>query len=106
MGSRDALWHPELDPPVIIGFNPSKCEVLVTYLLDAEPDHRYPTPGPSIWPFIGSLVTAVAFTVSMFSPWGLPLGMLLGIPAMVGWFWPKGRPEPLHDEQPGLRAVA
>ena len=30
--------------------------------------------------------------------------MLLGIPVMVGWFWPKGRPSPLHHEQPGATA--
>ena len=106
VSSRAPAWDDAGERRAVIGLAIDKREALVTSLVDAAPDHRTPSAGPSIWPFIGSLVTAVAFTVSMFTPWGLPLGMLLGIPAMVGWFWPKGRPEPLHDEQPGLRAVA
>ena len=81
-------------------------EALVTTLVDGTPDHRTPSAGPSIWPFLASLVTGVGFIVSIFTPWGLPAGVLLGVPVMVGWFWPKGRPTPLHAEQPGLRAVA
>src|SRR4051794_14843252 len=70
VGSRDPLWHPELAPPFVIGLNPEKCEVLVTHLLDAEPDHRFPSPGPSIWPLLAGIATTVLFIWSIFSPWG------------------------------------
>ena len=43
-----------------------KREVLVTYVLDAEPDHRYPMPGPSLWPFLTAVATTVLFIWSIF----------------------------------------
>ena len=46
VAGREPLWHSELAPPPIVGLAADKREVLVTYLLDAEPDHRYPMPGP------------------------------------------------------------
>jgi hypothetical protein len=49
---------------------------------------------------MAALATGVAFIGSIFTPWGLVVGVLLGVPVMVGWFWPKGKPTPLHDEQP------
>jgi cytochrome c oxidase subunit 1 len=73
-------------------------------LLDAAPDHRQPSAGPSIWPLLGSLVTGVAFVAVIFTPWGLVIGLALGAPVMVGWFWPKGRPTELSRQQPGVAA--
>jgi heme/copper-type cytochrome/quinol oxidase subunit 1 len=102
--SRDPLWEPEEARRVVSGLAVDRREVLITTLLDAAPDHRSPSAGPSIWPFLSALVTGVGFIVSMFTPWGLPIALLLGIPVMVGWFWPKGRPADLHPEQPGAPA--
>jgi cytochrome c oxidase subunit I+III len=99
VGSRDPLWHPELDPPFIVGLNPERCEVLVTHLLDAEPDHRFPTPGPSIWPLLAAIATTVLFIWSIFSPWGVVWGSIPLFITLVGWFWPhKGIP-PREMEQ-------
>jgi cytochrome c oxidase subunit 1/cytochrome c oxidase subunit I+III len=80
--------------------------VLVTTLVDAAPDHRTPSAGPSLWPFLAALVTGVAFIGVIFTPWGLPIGIALGIPVMVGWFWPRGRPAPLPLDASGLPSLA
>jgi cytochrome c oxidase subunit I+III len=90
---------------VVTGLATDRREVLVTTLLDAAPDHRTLSAGPSIWPLLAALVTGVGFIASIFTPWGLAIGMGLGVPVMVGWFWPKGRPAPLHAEQPGEAAA-
>src|SRR4051812_11359329 len=106
VATRAPAWEPADERRVVAGLAVDTREALVTTLVDGTPDHRTPSAGPSIWPFLASLVTGVGFIVSIFTPWGLPAGVLLGVPVMVGWFWPKGRPTPLHAEQPGLRAVA
>jgi cytochrome c oxidase subunit 1 len=104
VSTRHPLWDPRPRGGVVVGLATDRREVLVTTLLDGSPDHRTPSAGPSIWPFGAALVTAVGFIVSIFTPWGLPLGLLLGVPVMIGWFWPKGQPEELNAEQP--RAAA
>jgi cytochrome c oxidase subunit I len=93
------LWE-EGPRRVVSGLATDEREELVTTLVDAAPDHRTVSSGPSIWPFMAALATGVAFIGSIFTPWGLVVGVLLGVPVMVGWFWPKGKPTPLHDEQP------
>jgi hypothetical protein len=89
VGSRDPLWHPELAPPAVIGLAFDKREVLVTYLLDAEPDHKYPMPGPSIWPLLAAVATTILFIWSIFSPWGVVWGAIPLFITLVAWFWPK-----------------
>jgi cytochrome c oxidase subunit 1 len=106
VATRAPAWEESVERRVASGLAVDTREALVTTLVDAAPDHRTPSAGPSIWPFLAALVTGVAFVGVIFTPWGLPAGIVLGVPVMVGWFWPKGRPAPLHEEQPGLRAVA
>jgi cytochrome c oxidase subunit 1 len=106
VATRAPAWEPADERRVVGGLAVDVREVLVTTLVDTLPDHRTSSAGPSIWPLLAALVTGVAFIGVLFTPWGLPAGILLGVPVMVGWFWPKGRPTPLHAEQPGLRAVA
>ena len=49
-------------------------EVLVTSVLDAEPDTRESFPAPTIWPFVGALATTVLFIGSIFTPWAVVWG--------------------------------
>jgi cytochrome c oxidase subunit I+III len=67
--------------------------VLVTYVLDAEPDHRLESPTPSVWPFLTAIATTVMFVWSIFTPWGVVYGSLPIFLAMIGWFWPKSADE-------------
>ena len=92
VASREPLWHSELTPPPIVGLSAEIKEVLVTRLLDAEPDHRYPHPGPSLWPFVAAVATSVMFVWSIFNPWGVVWGSIPILIALIGWFWPtKGK---------------
>jgi cytochrome c oxidase subunit I+III len=90
--SRAPLWEEPARPRQVTGLADTHREVLVTTLLDAAPDHRTSSPGPTLWPLMAGLATAVAFIGSLFTPWGLVAGFLLGIPVLVGWFWPRKRP--------------
>jgi cytochrome c oxidase subunit I+III len=63
-------------------------EQLVTRVLDAEPDHRYPVCGPSLWPLVAAMATSVMFVWSIFNPWGVVWGSIPVFVALVGWFWP------------------
>ncbi|HZS47513.1 MAG TPA: cytochrome c oxidase subunit I [Blastocatellia bacterium] len=94
--SESALWTRTNDEPVITGVRTDRREVLATRILDAEPDHRYPIAGASIWPLITSLTVAFGFIGSVFFPSWIFWGAGLTVFAFVGWFWPKRT----HNEQP------
>ncbi|MDY7227703.1 cytochrome c oxidase subunit I [Hyalangium rubrum] len=98
---RYALWTQAVDQPIVTGVRSDRPEVLVTRLMDAEPDHRMEQPGPSLWPLAVALSSGVAFTVSIFTPWGIVIGAGLALITLTGWFWPK-KPyrEELLEEQP------
>ncbi len=82
------LWHD--DHPVVTGLRSDRREFLITDLMDAEPDHRQVSPGPTIWPFVLALGVGVTFIVGIFTPWGLPIGVVPCAVALVAWFWPRG----------------
>jgi cytochrome c oxidase subunit I+III len=63
--------------------------VLVTRLLDAEPDHRFHSPDPSIWPFLTALATTAMLIGSIFTPWAIVWGAIPTTIALILWFWPK-----------------
>src|SRR4029078_5320881 len=79
-------------PPPLVALASDKREVLVTYLLDAEPDHRYPMPGPSLWPFLTAVATSVMFVWAIFYAIGVVYGSIPVFLCLIGWFWPtKGK---------------
>jgi cytochrome c oxidase subunit I+III len=87
--SRYPLWTLRDDQPVVTGLRSDRREVLVTNLLDAEPDHRDVLPGPTIWPLVLALGVGVTFIVGIFTPLGLPLGAVPCAVALIAWFWPR-----------------
>jgi cytochrome c oxidase subunit 1 len=62
-------------------------------MLDAAPDHRYELPGPSAWPLILAFAVGVTFIVVIFTPWGISIGAVLCLLALIGWFWASNRPK-------------
>jgi cytochrome c oxidase subunit I+III len=84
---RHALWEQTEDAPVVTGLHVHNREVVSTSIHDAVPDHRYGVQGPSIMPFIVGVITGLMFIGFMFTPWSLPLGMLLLFFGFLGWFW-------------------
>jgi cytochrome c oxidase subunit I+III len=101
VAGRNALWDKAEDQPVVTGLRGDIRETLVTYVLDAEPDHREKLPNPSIWPFMTAVTTTALFVGSMFTPWAVPIGAVPVFVALVGWFWPtkKGHEEQLSAEK-------
>jgi cytochrome c oxidase subunit 1 len=82
--------------PAVAGLRTDVREVLVTTMLDAEPDSRHRHPPPTIWPFVAAVATTVLFVTLIFTPWGVVIGLPLLFFAFLGWAWPRGRD---HREQ-------
>jgi cytochrome c oxidase subunit 1 len=101
--SREGLWtyrdHNDNVVPVVAGLRTDRREILVTSLLDAEPETRHEMPDDSIWPFLTALAIGVAFIVAVYTPWGVLLGGALALLATLGWAWPT------HSHPPGSERV-
>ena len=96
--SATPMWDNPLEPfPVMRGLS-SRCrEALVTSLVDANPQYRQPSPGPSIWPLVAALVTSALFVGSIYTPWALVWGAVPLALALTAWFWPT---RPRRTETP------
>jgi heme/copper-type cytochrome/quinol oxidase subunit 1 len=94
--SRMPLWNDPPDAPVVTGLRTDMREILVTTMLDAEPDSRMRLPEPTIWPLLAALATGVTFITLIFTPWGLPIGVVLITMAFIGWGWPRGKEHALQ----------
>ena len=90
---RHPLWEAGDEWPVVTGLKPDAREVLVTTVLDAEPDHRYEFPDPSVWPFVTAVAVTFTFIGSIFTPWAVVAGAAPTAVALVAWFWPKAGEE-------------
>jgi cytochrome c oxidase subunit 1 len=96
VAGRDALWDRRENQPVVTGVRDDLREVLVTSVLDAEPDNKILMPQPSIWPFLSAVATAGLFLGSIFTPWAVPIGAVPVTIALIAWFWPSRQD---HEEQ-------
>jgi cytochrome c oxidase subunit I+III len=104
--SRDPLWDGaprDGQPSHVGGLAVGQREVLVTTLLDADPDHRPVMPNPSPWPFLGAVATTILFIGSIFTPWAVVWGMVPVAVTLTAWFWPRKRDAAAHlalEQQP------
>jgi cytochrome c oxidase subunit 1 len=87
---RYALWSRGPDGPVTTGLREDRREVLITSVLDAEPDHRHEDPTPTIWPLLTAIAIAATWVSAIFVPVGVAIGTGLVTIGLVGWFWPAG----------------
>ena len=99
--SRTPLWKRPPDAAVVTGLRTDMREILVTTMLDAEPDSRMRLPEPTIWPLLAALATGVTFVTLIFTPWGLPIGAVLITIAFTGWAWPSRREHELQMREEG-----
>jgi cytochrome c oxidase subunit I len=97
---REPVWENAPDQPVVVGLRSDVRDVLVTHVLDAEPDHRLEFPEPSPWPFWTALATTGLFIGSIFTPWAVVYGALPVFVTMTAWFWPKHPGETGTQEWP------
>jgi len=89
VAGRDPVWDNAPDQPVVVGLRDDVRDVLVTHVLDAEPDHRLEFPEPTVWPLFTAMATTLLFVWSIFTPWGVVYGAVPLFVTMTGWFWPK-----------------
>ncbi len=86
---RYTMWAPPEDRAVVTGVRDDRREVLVTSIMDAEPQHRYVLPSSSGWPFISALLIGIGFVGTVFRFWWyFPTALFAGI-GLIGWFWPR-----------------
>ncbi|PMS35105.1 cytochrome c oxidase subunit 1/cytochrome c oxidase subunit I+III [Trinickia symbiotica] len=85
---RDPLWDPPGQPAFVSGLAADAREVLLTTVLDANPDLRALFPTPSIWPFLSAVATTVLFIGSVFTPWAIVWGSIPVVITLTVWFWP------------------
>lgn len=86
---RDPQWEPKSEPAFVSGIAADAREVLITTVLDAQPDLRSTFPGPSIWPFLSAVTTTILFIGSIFTPWAAVWGSVPVAVTTIAWFWPK-----------------
>ena len=89
VSSRDPLWEDPPNQPVVVGLRSDMRDVLITTVLDAEPDHRNVFPNSSIWPLLTALAMSGVFIGSIFTPWAAVIGAIPAFITLTGWFWPK-----------------
>jgi cytochrome c oxidase subunit I+III len=91
VAGRDTLWTQPEDQPEVVGLRSDVRQVLVTRMLDAEPDHIEEFPTSTIWPLMAALATTALFIGSIFTPWAIIWGAIPVVLALIGWFWPTKR---------------
>jgi len=92
VSGRSALWDVRPDQPVVTGLRNDRREILVTNTVEATPHHREVLPGPTVWPFLSAVTLCALLIASIFSPRAVPwLVLPVGV-ALLGWFWPRGKP--------------
>ncbi|MFN7931455.1 MAG: cytochrome c oxidase subunit I [Blastocatellia bacterium] len=96
VAGSEPLWDKRDDQPVLTGVRGDLREVLITSVMDAEPDHKTLMPDATIWPFLSAVAVAGLFVGSIFTPWAVPLGAIPVTAALIGWFWPNRKE---HEEQ-------
>jgi heme/copper-type cytochrome/quinol oxidase subunit 1 len=94
VASRDPLWKDPVDRTAVVdGLDVKTRDVLITTLLDAQPDHRFQLGEDSIWPFLLALVVGLSFTGLIFHPIAFPIGLGASFLVLTGWFWKGNVPE-------------
>ncbi|HET8657185.1 MAG TPA: cytochrome c oxidase subunit I [Longimicrobiaceae bacterium] len=85
------LWESGPDRPLVTGMATDRREILVTTVLDAEPDARHEHPGPTIWPLVAALPVGIMFIWGIFTPWAIVVGSVLLVPPLLLWLVPRRR---------------
>ena len=91
VAGRDTLWTQPADQPVVVGLRSDVKQILITKMLDGEPDHIEQFPTPSIWPLLAALATTGLFIGSIFTPWAVVWGSIPVAVTLIGWFWPTSK---------------
>jgi heme/copper-type cytochrome/quinol oxidase subunit 1 len=90
VSGRDPLWDSDhATQPVIAGLATDKRQVLITHVMDAEPDHRKEFPEPTPWPFVTAVAAGSLYIGSIFTPYAVLWGLIPTAAALLAWVWPR-----------------
>jgi cytochrome c oxidase subunit I+III len=87
----DPLWERTGALPVVVGMHDDRREMLITSAMDAVPDVRETSLGPTLAPLLAAVATAVTFIGGIFFPQAFLVGPALMFPALLLWAWPRGK---------------
>jgi cytochrome c oxidase subunit I len=92
VNGRDALWDALPNQPIVEGLDEDCRQVLMTRVMDADPDHRDEFPEPTPVPFIAAIATSGFFISTIFTAKAFfPTIIVVGIAFLI-WYWPKRQP--------------
>jgi cytochrome c oxidase subunit I+III len=92
---RYPAWTSPPDQPVVYGVRTDRPELLVTKVMDADPDHRTELAGAALSPLLCAVATGILFIGSIWTPWAVLVGGGAIVLALLNWFWPR----PPHREE-------
>ena len=99
VNGRDALWDAAPNQPIVTGLDEDCRQVLITRVMDADPEHRVEFPGPTPVPLIAAIATSILFISTMFTAkLFFPTIILTGITLLI-WYWPKRQPSERRRER-------
>ena len=96
--AREPVWARTPEDAFVTGLRDDHRDILVTTVLDANPDALHEHPGPTLAPLATAIATVITFIILIFNPWGLVIGLVLSIPPLLWWGWPKRAEEELVEE--------
>lgn len=104
VNSRFPLWdnHDGDGLKYVSGIRADRREVLITTVLDAQPQSVTILPRPSIWPLVLALCVGFGFLGFMFKPVLFIWGFFASFFAIVAWLWPH-RPWLSEQGEGGIR---
>jgi hypothetical protein len=92
VNGRDPLWDAAPNQPIVDGLDEDCRQVLVTRVMDADPEHRTEFPAATPIPFIAAVATSIFFISTIFTAkLFFPTIILVGITLLI-WYWPKRQP--------------
>ncbi|MCD2324300.1 cbb3-type cytochrome c oxidase subunit I [Sphingomonas sp. IC-56] len=87
--SLTPMWTRKDGLHALTGLVTDRRQVLVTSVIDAEPEYRQKSPDPSIAPLLAAIAVTILFIGSIFTPWALVWGAVPVAIALTCWFWPQ-----------------
>lgn len=98
VNSRNPLWDVRDGKPLsyVSGLRADRREVLITTVLDSQPQAVAILPRPSIWPLVLAGSVGFGFLGFMFKPILFVFGFFFSFLAIVAWLWPH---RPWRTEQ-------
>lgn len=99
VNGRDPLWDALPDQPVVEGLDEDCRQVLITKVMDGDPDHRDEFPAATPVPLIAAIATSIFFITTIFTAKGFfPTIILVGITLLI-WYWPRRQPAERRRER-------